>query len=49
MTNHELARKLLADPEEPLEIWDPDAAEWHTVTGYTYGNGVVRLYSDVID
>lgn len=29
-----------------LLILDPDAIQWVPVTGFTYGNGNVKLYSD---
>jgi hypothetical protein len=49
MTAHELARKLLADQDAPIQAWDPDSGEWEEVTGYTYGNGLpTRIYTDDI-
>lgn len=47
MTAHELAKRLLAVDDAPIETWDPDSESWEQVTGFTYGAGLpVQLYTD---
>jgi len=35
-----------ADKNEIVKIYDPDAEDFYPVTGFTYNNGEVKLYSD---
>lgn len=46
MTSHELAQKLLAEVDAPVQAYDPDSGKFEEVTGYDTGFGTVRLYTD---
>ena len=49
MTVQQLKNRLQElDPDDVVEIWDPDWEDWFPITGYTFGGAdhKVRLYTE---